>query len=170
MTKGSRFMASILVGVLGVVCGCGSSSSSSPRSSVSSSVTAAVTDVQRYLDAVNALCDTLESNIIEVTNGGSLDISLKDFFAQLPAHMKLRDEFDRQLASIPVPPAAKDKAAALNAYIRYANELDARRLAAAKRGRAAYTAEIDMEIKTAANDPSIAARDAAGFNQSCNAR
>ena len=125
--------------------------------------------VQHYLDAVNALCDALLPKVIAVTNGGSFDIPRKKFFAQLPAHTRLRVAFDRHLAAIPVPPAAKAKAAALAAYIRFANRLDARRLAAAKRGEAAYRKEIAAEA-SAANDPTIAARDAAGFSESCNAR
>ena len=125
--------------------------------------------VQRYLDSVNALCDALLPKVIAVTNGGSLDIPRKKFFAQLPAHTKLLDAFDRHLAEISVPPAAKANAAALAAYIRFANRLDARRLAAARRGKAAYAKEIAAESK-AADDPTIAARDAAGFSESCNAR
>jgi hypothetical protein len=153
---------------------CSSSSvggSGPPDPSVSNPASTATTvdAVQQYLDAVNALCDALLPKVIAVTNGGSFDIPLADFFKQLPAHTKLRADFDRQLATIPVPPAAKDKAAALAAYIRFANELDARRLAAAKKGKTAYAQEIAAEAD-AADDPAIAARDAAGFAQSCNAR
>ena len=126
--------------------------------------------MQRYLDSVNRLCDVLEPKVISVTDGGSLDIPLKQFFEQLPAHQRLRDNFDRDLAKIPVPPEAKDAAAALADYIRFANELDARRLRAARQGRAAYQREIRAELKSAADDPSIAERDAAGFHESCNAR
>src|SRR5689334_7958656 len=124
--------------------------------------------VQQYLNAVNALCDGLEQKI-NALNGGQFDIPLKDFLAQLPQHTKLRDDFDRQLAAIVVPPAAAAKAQALAAYIAFANKLDAARLRAARQGAAAYKREIDAE-KSAASDPSIAARDAAGFSQSCNAR
>jgi hypothetical protein len=49
------------------------------------------------------------------------------------------------------------------------DKLDAARLRAARQGAAAYQREIDAE-KSAASDPSIAARDAAGFSQLCNAR
>jgi hypothetical protein len=126
--------------------------------------------VKDYLDAVNKLCDALLPKVIAVTHGGSLDIPLKQFFAQLPAHQKLRDDFDRKLAQVPVPPAAKDKAKALDGYIRFANQLDAKRLAAAKQGRTAYAREIHAEMTSAANDPSIAARNAAGFTESCDAR
>jgi hypothetical protein len=125
--------------------------------------------VQQYLDDVNALCDALLPKVIAVTNGGSFDIPLKDFFAQLPAHTKLRDDFDKQLAKIPVPPAAQAQAAALAGYIAFANRLDARRLAAARGGAAAYAKEIASE-SDAANDPAIAARTAAGFHESCDAR
>jgi hypothetical protein len=126
--------------------------------------------VQAYLEAVNKLCDALLPKVIAVTNGGSLDIPLKDFLAQLPAHTKLRTDFDKQLALIPVPPKAKDKADAFAAYIRFANQLDAKRLEAARLGATAYAKEIKAELASAANDPSIAARNAAGFNESCDAR
>ena len=125
--------------------------------------------VQQYLNAVNALCGRLEQKIIAL-NGGQFDIPLKDFLAQLPQHTKLRDDFDRQLAAIVVPPGAAAKARALAAYIAFAKRLDAARLRAARQGAAAYQREIGAEQKTAASDPSIGARDAAGFSQSCNAR
>ena len=63
-----------------------------------------------------------------------------------------------------------DKAAALTAYIRFADALDAKRLAAAKLGQAGFDAEIRAENVSAVHDPSIAARTSAGFSQSCNAR
>src|SRR5215469_5909680 len=125
--------------------------------------------VQRYLNAVDALCSGLEQKIIAL-NGGQFDIPLKDFLAQLPQHTKLRDDFDRHLAAIVVPPAAAAKARALAAYIAFANRLDAARLRAARQGAAAYQREIDAEQTSAASDPSIAAMDAAGFSQSCTAR
>jgi hypothetical protein len=139
-------------------------------SSTSPSATANVVAVQAYLDAVNKLCDALLPKVIAVTNGGKIDIPLQQFLAQLPAHTKLRSDFDRDLAGVSVPPQAKDKAAALNAYIHFANELDAKRLAAAKRGPAAYAKEIHAEEVSAASDPTIIARNAAGFHDSCNAR
>jgi hypothetical protein len=125
--------------------------------------------VQHYLNAVDTLCDGLDQKITAL-NGGRLDIPLKDFLAQLPQHTKLRDDFDRHLAAIVVPQAAAAKAQALAAYIAFANKLDAARLRAARQGAAAYQREIDAEQKSAASDPSIAARDAAGFSESCNAR
>ena len=126
--------------------------------------------MQQYLDAVNQLCDALLPKVLKVTDGGRIDIPLNQFFKQLPAHQRLRDNFDRDLAKIAVPPAAKNAAAALADYIRYADQLDAKRLKAARQGPAAYRREIDAELNAAADDPSIAARDAAGFSESCNAR
>jgi hypothetical protein len=125
--------------------------------------------VQTYLDAVNGLCDALLPKVVSVTHGGSLDIPVKDYLAQQPAHAELLADFDRQLALVPVPPAAKDKAAAFAAYVRFADELDAKRLAAAGRGEAAYATEIQAEA-LADSDPTIIARTAAGFGQSCDAR
>ena len=136
---------------------------------VSSSSSSSSDAVQQYLHAVDALCDGLEQKIIAL-NGGQFDIPLKEFLAQLPQHTKLRDDFDRQLAAIVVPQAAAAKARALAAYIAFANKLDAARLRAARQGAAAYQREIDAEQTSAVSDPSIAARDAAGFSESCNAR
>ncbi|WP_157692850.1 hypothetical protein [Pedococcus dokdonensis] len=119
---------------------------------------------------MNRLCDALLPKVIEVTHGGSLDIPLDDFFEQLPAHAKLRADFDRDLAQLPVPAAARAKADILKAYVDFANELDAKRLAAAQQGQAAYAKEIQAELATAAKHPSIAARNAAGFHESCSAR
>jgi hypothetical protein len=136
-------------------------------SSVSSSSSTDAT--QQYLDAVDALCDGLEQKI-NALNGGQFDIPLKDFLAQLPQHTKLSNDFDRQLAAIAVPQVAAAKAQALATYIAFADKLDAARLRAAKQGAAAYQHEIDAEKKTAASDPSIAAMEAAGFSQSCQAR
>jgi len=126
--------------------------------------------VQAYLDAVNKLCDALLPKVMALTNGGSLDVPLQQYLAQLPAHTKLLSDFDRDLAELPVPPQATAKAAALNAYTRFANQLDAKRIAAARQGQVAYAQEIHAEEVSAATDPTIAARNAAGFHDSCDAR
>jgi hypothetical protein len=122
-----------------------------------------------YLGAVNALCDALQAKVIAVTHGGSLDIPVKDYLAQQPAHAKLLADFDRQLALVSVPAAAGDKATALASYVRFADQLDAKRLAAARQGQAAYAKEIESEASVE-SDPAIAARNAAGFSPSCDAR
>ena len=153
-----------------LVAACSSTGPSAAPGPVPASSSISSSDaVQQYVNAVDALCDGLEQKIIAL-NGGQFDIPLKDFLAQLPQHTKLRDDFDRQLAAIVVPQAAAAKARALAAYIAFANKLDAARLRAARQGAAAYQREIDGEQKTAASDPSIAGRDAAGFSESCNAR
>jgi hypothetical protein len=180
MRAGSQVIAAVLACALAGGCSSGSapahrtsdlpSTTTGGERSDSPSTATGAAAVQAYLDAVNKLCDALLPKVIAVTNGGSLDIPLRDFFKQLPAHQKLRDDFDRKLAQVPVPPAARDKAQALDDYIHFANQLDAKRLAAAKKGRAAYAKEIRDEQASAANDPSITARNAAGFNESCDAR
>jgi len=152
-----------------LVAGCSSAGPSAVPGPASVSSSSSSGAVQRYVSAVDALCDGLEQKIVAL-NGGQFDIPLKDFLAQLPQHTKLRDDFDRQLAAIVVPQAAAAKARALAAYIAFANKIDAARLRAARQGAAAYQREIDAEQQSAASDPSIAARDAAGFSQSCNAR
>lgn len=170
----SLALAGALAGVCALLGGCSSSSTPPARTSGSPSASASTRTgaqaAQTYLDAVNGLCDALLPKVIAVTNGGSLDIPLKDFFEQLPAHSKLRSDFDRDLARVPVPPAAQSKADVLKAYLDFADELDAKRLAAAKRGPDAYAAEVRAELRTAAGDPTITARNAAGFHDSCSAR
>ena len=153
-----------------LVAACSSTEHSAVPGPVTASSSSSSSDaVQQYLNAVDALCDGLEQKIIAL-NGGQFDIPLKDFLAQLSQHTKLRDDFDRHLAAIAVPEAAAAKAQALATYIAFANKLDAARLRAARQGAAAYQREIDAEKKSAASDPSIAALDAAGFSESCQAR
>jgi len=152
-----------------LVAGCSSTEHSAVPGPVPVSSPGSSDAVQQYLNAVNALCDGLEKKI-NALNGGQFDIPLKDFLAQLPQHTKLRDDFDRQLAAIAVPPAAAAKEKALAAYIAFANKLDAARLRAARKGAAAYRREISAEKTSAASDPSIASMEAAGFSQSCTAR
>jgi hypothetical protein len=152
-----------------LVTGCSSSKASDTRSSGSADTSA--TAVQQYLAAVNTLCDDLLPKVLQVIKGGHPDVyPVAEFFAELPAHSQLLSGFDSQLSEVAVPPAARMKSAALAAYIRFANQLDAKRLAAAKQGQAAFDREIGAEKVTAADDPTIAARDAAGFNESCSAR
>jgi hypothetical protein len=168
---GIRGLAMAVVIVCGLASGCSSSGHPDTKPPTTTpSTDAGNVAVQTYLEAVNKLCDDLLPKVVAVTNGGSLDIPLKDFFAQLPAHAKLRTDFDLQLARVPVPPEAKSQARALSAYIQFANGLDAKRLAAARQGQASYDKEISAEKQYAATDPTITARTGAGFNESCNAR
>jgi hypothetical protein len=122
-----------------------------------------------YLDAVNARCDALLPKIVKVTHGGSIDVPVREYLATWTAHKRLLDGFDAHVAAIPVPAAAQGKAAALTAYVHFADQLDAARLAAAHKGQAAFAKEVRSE-SGAENDPSIAALTAAGFNDSCTAR
>jgi hypothetical protein len=122
-----------------------------------------------YLDAVNALCDALLPKIVTVTHGGSIDVPARAYLATWPAHTRLLDGFDAHLATIPVPAAAQGQAATMTAYVRFADQLDAARLAAAHKGQAAYAKEVRSESGVE-NDPTITALAAAGFNASCTAR
>jgi hypothetical protein len=163
----SRVAALAAAGVL--TCGCSSSGKPASRTSSSPSVSGAAA-VRTYLDAVNTLCDALSTKVMASPGGGNLDISLQQYLAEQAAHAKLLADFDQDLAKVPVPPEATAKAAALTGYITFANQLDAKRRAAAKLGQAAYAKEIQSEQASAADDPSIAARNAAGFHASCDAR
>jgi hypothetical protein len=122
-----------------------------------------------YLNAVNALCGALLPKIVTVTHGGSIDVPAHEYLATWPAHKRLLDGFDAHLAAVPVPASAHREAATLTAYVRFADRLDAARLAAAHQGQAAYAREVRSE-SGAANDPTISALAAAGFNSSCTAR
>jgi hypothetical protein len=131
--------------------------------------TATADPAQPYLDAVNSLCDALLPKIVSVTHGGSIDVPARDYLATWPAHERLLQGFDDQVATVPVPADARSKAAALTAYVRFADRLDAARLAAAQEGQAAYAEEVQSESGVG-SDPTIAALTAAGFDDSCTAR
>lgn len=147
------------------------SSSSSASSSARSSSGATGADRQSYLDRVNALCDALLPKVLAVMQGGHPDVyPVAEFMAELPQHAQLEADFDAQLAQVAVPADAATAQAAFQAYITYANGIDAKRLAAARQGQAAFDAEIRAENAEAPTDPVIAARTAAGFHESCNAR
>jgi hypothetical protein len=161
------------VALVAALAGC-SSSGSSPAAQAGTAPsgagsTAAADPAQKYLDAVNAICDALLPKIVTVTHGGSIDVPAREYLATWPAHKRLLDGFDAHLATIPVPAAAHGKSAALTAYVRFADQLDTARLSAAHKGQAAYAKEVKSESGVE-NDPTIAALTAAGFNDSCTAR
>jgi hypothetical protein len=158
----------------GVLCaalaGCSSSGSSRIGTAPSGAAsTASAESAQVYLRAVNALCDALLPKIITVTHGGSIDVPAREYLATWPAHNRLLVGFDAHVAAIPVPATAQGKAAALTAYVQFADRLDAARLTAAHKGQAAFAREVRSESGVE-NDPSIASLSAAGFNDSCTAR
>ena len=149
---------------------CSSSGPSPARSAPSGVASTAVEDPARvYLDAVNAVCDALLPKIVAVTHGGSIDVPASEYLATWPAHKRLLDGFDAELSTISVSAATEAKAAALDAYVRFADRLDAARLAAAQKGQAAYAKEVRSEAGVE-KDPTIAALAAAGFNDSCTSR
>jgi hypothetical protein len=160
------------VALSAALAGC-SSSDPSPaapaRTTPSAASTATADSAQAYLDAVNALCDALLPKIVSVTHGGNVDVPVREYLATWPAHKRLLDGFDAHVATVPVSAAASGEAAVLTAYIRFADQLDAARLAAAQKGQAAYAKEVQSESGVE-NDPRIAALAAAGFNDSCTAR
>jgi hypothetical protein len=162
-----RLVGAIVLSAALAGCSSGSSPASTARSGAAS--TAAADPSQVYLDAVNALCEALLPKIVTVTHGGSIDVPAREYRATWQAHKRLLDGFDAHVATIPVPAAAQGKAAALTAYVRFADRLDAARLAAAQKGQAAYAKEVRSESGVE-NDPTIAALAAAGFNDSCTAR
>jgi hypothetical protein len=152
------------------IAGCSSSGPSPARTAPSGAASTAAADpAQAYLSAVNALCDALLPKIVTVTHGGSIDVPAREYLATWPAHQRLLDGFDAHVAAIPVTGTARGRAAALTAYVRFADRLDAARLAAAHKGQAAYAKEVRSESGVE-NDPTIAALAAAGFDDSCTAR
>jgi hypothetical protein len=161
------------VALSAALAGCSSSGQSpaAPASTAPSGAapTAVADPAQVYLDRVNALCDALLPKIVTVTHGGSIDVPARKYLATWPAHKRLLDGFDAHVATIPVPAAAAGKAATLTAYVHFADRLDSARLAAARKGQAAYAKQVRSESGVE-NDPTIAALAAAGFNNSCTAR
>jgi hypothetical protein len=150
--------------------GCSLSSPSPASTPPSGAASTAVADpAQVYLDAVNALCDALLPKIVAVTHGGSIDVPARDYLATWPAHRRLLHGFDAHVATIPVPAAAERKAAALTAYVHFADRFDTARLVAAQKGQVAYANEVQSESGIG-DDPAIAALAAASFNDSCTAR
>jgi hypothetical protein len=159
--------AALLVG------GCGSAPSSD-AAKPTGSPTAPTTSTaepprQQYLDTVNHLCDDLLPKVLRVTHGGSIDIPAQQYLDEWPAHHKVLAAFDASLAGVPVPAAAAHAAAAMGSYVRFADRLDATRLKAARQGEAAWRREVAAEADVE-SDPAIAARTAAGFTGSCDAR
>lgn len=127
--------------------------------------------MQQYVDAVNVLCEALLPKILAVTHDGDPSkFTVAQFLANVPAHQALVGGFDQHFAAIPVPVAAHAANAAMRSYITYATMLDAQRLAAARRGQAAYEATIQAQVAAYATSPVKRARDAAGFDASCDAR
>ena len=122
-----------------------------------------------YLATVNALCDKLLPEVIQVTGGGSIDIPARQYLKDWPAHEQILAAFDTSLAAVPVPAAAATTAATLHHYVQFADRLDATRLKAAKAGERAWRREVAAE-SGATDDPAIAALTAAGFANSCQAR
>jgi hypothetical protein len=146
-----------------------STATTEPSSAPATSQAPEESAAQQYLDAVNGLCEKLLPKVVRATQGGSLDVSARQYLADWPAHNRLLEAFDQSLSAVPVPHAAAHAAAAMHAYVRFADRLDAARLAAAKKGERAWRREVAAEVD-AGNDPSIAARTAAGFDTSCDAR
>jgi hypothetical protein len=140
-----------------------SSSASAPTSSGGQSPR------QHYLATVNGLCDQLLPKVVRATHGGSVDIPAGQYLKDWPAHHRVLTAFDKSLAAVPVPQAAAPAAAAMRRYMTFADRLDAARLKAARQGERAWRHEVASEADVE-NDPAIAARNAAGFAASCDAR
>jgi hypothetical protein len=164
----------VLVCAALVAAGCTSSASHPAATSpqpFSQVVTTSTDSVQHYLDQVNALCDALLPKVLAATHGGhDGPYPVRVYFAEEPAHAKARREFDVALAKVAVPAGAETQHAALNDYLRFANRIDAARAGAARKGQHAFDKEIEHERTVDLNSPIIAARDAAGFADSCTAR
>jgi hypothetical protein len=124
-----------------------------------------------YVAAVNALCQELLPKILLVTNNGNpAGFTIAQFKAHVAAHAALERDFDQHFQALPVPRQARAANAAMRAYIAYANQLDARRLAAANRGQNAFLTEIHAEDAEYPTSPVKKARDEAGFDTACDAR
>lgn len=154
-----------------LVGGCSGSSTptTAPTGSTGPVGAPGVSAKQGYLDKVNSLCDKLLPRVLRVTHGGSIDIPVRQYLRDWPAHRRVLAAFDSSLTAVRVPAAAAPAAAAMRRYVRFADKLDAARLEAARHGEQAWRREVAAEANVV-NDPAIAARDAAGFASSCDAR
>ncbi|MGC4110145.1 MAG: hypothetical protein QM747_06915 [Nocardioides sp.] len=170
-----QLQAMVAAGAVVLLVGGCSDSGSSPGTAGDSPTPAAGTSTptasakQEYLDHVNALCDQLLPKVIKATHGGSLDISARQYLTDWPAHRHALVDFDKSLAAVPVPSAAKSPAAAMTRYVAFADRLDAARLRAARQGERAWRHEVASEADVE-SAPAITARTAAGFAASCDAR
>jgi hypothetical protein len=156
-----------------LVAGCSGSTASSHANGEAHTATPSAAETasakQRYLDRVNALCDALLPQVIRVTHGGSIDVPARQYLRDWPAHRRVLAAFDASVADVPVPPAAAPAARAMRHYVEFADTLDSTRLEAAQRGERAWQREVAAEADVE-SAPSIAARNAAGFAASCDAR
>jgi hypothetical protein len=164
----------VLGGAALLVGGCsnsGTSTDAAKPASTAPAPTGAATESpkQHYLDTVNGICDKLLPKVIRVTHGGSIDVPAKQYLQDWPAHRKVLAAFDTSLAAVRVPAAAAPAPAAMRDYVRFADRLDATRLRAARQGERAWRREVAAEADVE-SDPAIAARTAAGFADSCDAR
>jgi hypothetical protein len=162
------------IGLTAVLSACSSSGTSPAPRTTRAVSSGSVPDpgglsAKGYINSVNKLCDQLLPKVVKVTHGGNIDVPARKYLASWPAHKRLLDKFDADLAAVGVPPSARKKAATFTAYVRFADRLDTARLKAAHRGQAAYAKEVKAE-SNAGNDPRITELVAAGFNESCTAR
>jgi len=168
-----RFLVATGTAAALVGCSSGSDSDAQPEPQAPPSTSTAAPVVasgrQAYLDAVNALCDALLPKVVDATDGGSTDVPAAKWVATWPAHKALLDGFDKDLAKVVVPPAAKDSAEVMAKYVAWATGVDDRRIAAAKKGEKAWQAELTAEVGIEGS-PQLKALGPAGFSDSCQAR
>ena len=163
----------VATSIAAALVGCASGTASDDRleaePTTASATPSADTTKQAYLDAVNALCDSLLPKVIEATHGGSIDVPAAEWVRTWPAHQALLDGFDADLAQITVPASATDAAQVMAAYVTWATGIDVRRIEAARKGQQAWEAEVAAEADIT-DDPTLRALGPAGFADSCQAR
>ncbi len=147
----------------------GCSHSAAPAHATGPSSAAETSAKQHYLDTVNGLCDELLPKVIQVTHGAISIYRRGSTFRTGRITKRVLSAFDRSLAAVPVPAAAASAADALGNYVKFADGLDAARLKAARQGEQAWRREVASEADVESS-PAIAARTAAGFASSCDAR
>jgi hypothetical protein len=152
-----------------VACSSGGDSSDTAPAPTAGATPSEDTGEQTYLDAVNVLCDALLPKVVDATNGGSIDVPAQEWVQTWPAHQALLDAFDTDLATVPVPPTAAAAAQVMADYVGWATGVDERRIAAARKGEAAWRAEVAAEADIT-EAPELRALAPAGFAESCQAR
>jgi len=102
-----------------------------------------------YVAAVNARCTELEDAVFPVTGGG--EPTLEEFREDQPELDRLIQEFDADIAKIPVPEAERSTAAAFAAFQKLSDDTYAALVAAAETGDPAKFQEAFGEFLEAFN-------------------
>ena len=174
-------LTAALVGVAITTAGCSSNKTTSTDTSINTStrtsiaVSVSPADVgAAYVQSINELCSKTESEVVKIVPSGySAATPVGVLLRQAPRLRTIYRAFDLQLANLAVPPAGRNAATAMHAYVTLSDLTKRKAIAAATRGQGSYRAEYNRQIAywgSGAGAAALAKRDAAGISQDCNYR